>query len=95
MKFADVDQVVKDQKDREEKRKSNTLIEGLANAINGSDEREAKRIAEEFNNYFGTLVRASVDVESVQGGATAKSAVEQKDQPVLDKAQRGKREKLS
>lgn len=95
MKFADVDQVVKDQKDREEKRKSNTLIEGLANAINGSDEREAKRIAEEFNNYFGTLVRASVDVESVQGGATAKSAVERKDQPVLDKAQRGKREKLS
>lgn len=46
---------------------SSTLLEALAKAIDGTDEQEAVRLAAEFNDAFGHLVRASVEVESVQG----------------------------
>lgn len=43
----------------------------MAQAIDGTDESEAIRLAAEFNNSFGHLIRASVDVESVQGDHTS------------------------
>lgn len=46
---------------------SSTLLEALAKAIDGADEGEAVRLAAEFNNAFGHLVRASVEAESQQG----------------------------
>lgn len=46
---------------------SSTLLEALAKAIDGSDKEEAVRLAAEFNNAFGHLVRASVEAESTQG----------------------------
>lgn len=47
---------------------SQTLIEALARAIDGTDKTETLRLAKEFNQSLGHVVRASVGVESVKGG---------------------------
>lgn len=46
---------------------SRTLLEALAMAIDGTNQEEAVRLAAEFNNSFGHLVRASVEAESARG----------------------------
>lgn len=43
------------------------MLEALAAAIDGTNGEEAARLAAEFNDSFGNLVRASVEVESVCG----------------------------
>lgn len=47
---------------------SQTLIEALARAIDGTDKTETLRLAKGFNQSLGHVVRASVGVESVKGG---------------------------
>lgn len=46
---------------------SRTLLDALATAIDGTDAEETMRLAAEFNNSFGDLVRASVSPESEAG----------------------------
>lgn len=53
---------------------SRTLLESLARAIDGTDAVEASRLADEFNNSFGHLVRASVDAESIREGGEEQTA---------------------
>lgn len=43
---------------------SRTLLEALAQAIDGTDEAESRRLAAQFNDSFGSIVRASVSTES-------------------------------
>lgn len=43
------------------------MLEALAKAIDGTDEKETRQLAKEFNESFGDIVQASVGVESVQG----------------------------
>lgn len=52
-------------KGKEKQSDSQTLLEALASAIDGTDVDEAMRLAAEFNNSFGDLVRASVGPDSV------------------------------
>lgn len=46
---------------------SRTLLEALASAIHGTDNTDTRRLEAEFNGSFGDYVRASVEVESVNG----------------------------
>lgn len=57
----------KEEKGKGTQPKSRTLLEALAKAIDSTNEEEAVRLAAEFNDSFGHLVRASVDAESIQG----------------------------
>lgn len=46
---------------------SRTLLDALATAIDGTDAAETMRLAAEFNDSFGSLVRASIAPESEAG----------------------------
>lgn len=61
---------------------SRTLLEALAQAIDGTNEDEAVRLAAEFNDSFGHLVRASVDVESVRGSVRGRDDNDGHDSPI-------------
>lgn len=54
-------------KGKQRQSSSRTLLEALATAIDGTDTVETMRLAAEFNNSFGSLVRASVGPESEAG----------------------------
>lgn len=70
----DIGRTQKEPKGKGKQQDSRTLLEALAQAIDGTNEEDAVRLAEEFNNSFGHLVRASVDVESVRGETAAPTA---------------------
>lgn len=63
-----VDNKQKQPKDKGKRKQFNSqsLLEALARAIDGTDQEEAVRLAAEFNDSFGHMVRASVEAESVR-----------------------------
>lgn len=57
----------KEEKGKGKQKSSRTLLDALASAIDGTNGEEVTRLAAEFNNSFGHLVRASIEAESAQG----------------------------